>query len=102
MDILLNDYKRKLQIVSELIKNNRNNGGINAEKRAERLNTKAEEYRKIIIDIERTVEIVSSKNDTLLNEKIHSTAKRVWDDMSNNDTLTFNSFEEYFNYTFKN
>ncbi len=56
MEILLEDYKRKLKTANELISSNTNNGSIMDEKRAERLNTKASEYRSFIVDIERAME----------------------------------------------
>ena len=33
----------------------------------------------------------------LVGEQIYITAQKVWDDMSNNETLTYNSFDDYFN-----
>lgn len=62
MEILLDDYKRKLQTAEELIRNNKNNGSINDEKRTERLNTKAVEYRSFIIDIERALARTNNTN----------------------------------------
>ncbi len=62
METLLEDYKRKLQTIVEFIKNNKNNGSINDEKRAERLNTKAAVYRSFIVDIERALERTTNKN----------------------------------------
>ena len=56
MKTLLEDYKRKLQTAEEFISNNKNNGSIHDEKRKERLNTKASEYRSFIVDIERAIE----------------------------------------------
>jgi hypothetical protein len=55
MKILLEDYQRKLKTVKELIADNKNNGSIHDEKRAERLQTKASEYRAFIVDIERAI-----------------------------------------------
>ena len=55
MKILLEDYQRKLKTVKELIADNKNNGSIHDEKRAERLQTKAGEYRTFIVDIERAI-----------------------------------------------
>ena len=55
MKILLEDYQRKLKTVKELIADNKNNGSIHDEKRAERLQTKASEYRTFIVDIERAI-----------------------------------------------
>ena len=55
MKILLDDYQRKLKTVKELIADNKNNGSIHDEKRAERLQTKASEYRAFIVDIERAI-----------------------------------------------
>ena len=40
-------------------------------------------------------------NQVLDSEK-YIVAKKVWDDIFNNDTLTFSSFEEYYNNTFIN
>jgi hypothetical protein len=56
METLLEDYKRKLKTVNDLLLNNKNNGSIMDEKRTERLNTKASEYRSFIVDIERAIE----------------------------------------------
>lgn len=56
METLLDDYKHKLATVEEFIKNNKNNGSIHDEKRAERLTTKASEYRVFIVDIERAIQ----------------------------------------------
>jgi hypothetical protein len=55
MKILLEDYQRKLRTAEELIADNRNNGSIHDERRAERLITKAAEYRTFIVDIERAI-----------------------------------------------
>ena len=55
MKILLEDYQNKLKIANELIADNKNNGSIHDEKRAERLQTKASEYRAFIVDIERAI-----------------------------------------------
>ena len=55
MKILLEDYKRKLKNVEELIENNTNDGSIQDIKREERLKTKAAEYRAFIVDIKRAI-----------------------------------------------
>lgn len=65
MDTLLDDYKRKLQTAEEFIRNNKNNGSIHDEKRAERLNTKAAEYRSFIVDIERAMARTKNENGAL-------------------------------------
>jgi hypothetical protein len=55
MEILLEDYKRRLKTVTELIKKTRSNGSIVHQRREERLNTKAAEYRTFITEIERAM-----------------------------------------------
>lgn len=55
METLLEDYKRKLNNVKELIEKQRSNGCIVHQRREERLNTKAAEYRAFIVDIERAM-----------------------------------------------
>jgi len=57
METLLEDYKRKLKNVNEMLDfdSNINNGSINDIKRFERLNTKASQYRAFIVDIERAI-----------------------------------------------
>lgn len=55
METLLEDYKRKLKSVNELISKQRSNGSIVHQRREERLNTKASEYRAFIVDIERSM-----------------------------------------------
>lgn len=56
MKTLLEDYKRKLKNINELIEKNTSNGSIVHQRREERLNTKAAEYRTFIVDIERAIE----------------------------------------------
>jgi hypothetical protein len=56
METLLEDYKRKLKNIKELIKKNTSNGSILHQRREERLNTKSAEYRTFIVDIERAIE----------------------------------------------
>jgi hypothetical protein len=46
-------YSRKLKHIETVIQNNTNNGSLLDQRRAERLNTKAGEYRAMITDIER-------------------------------------------------
>ena len=55
METLLEDYKRKLKSVKELIDKQHSNGSIVHQRREERLNTKAAEYRAFIVDIERAM-----------------------------------------------
>ena len=53
METLLEDYKRRLKSVTELIEKTRSNGSIVHQRREERLKTKAAEYRTFIVEIER-------------------------------------------------
>ncbi len=55
MKTLLEDYKRRLATVNELIENTPNNGGYNDSIRAERFKTKAECYRTLISELEREI-----------------------------------------------
>jgi uncharacterized phage protein (TIGR01671 family) len=58
METLLEDYKRKLKNINELISKQLysfSNGSIVHQRREERLNTKAAEYRAFIVDIERAI-----------------------------------------------
>lgn len=55
MEILLDDYKRKLENVNNLIKEQNYNGSIVHIQRKTRLETKASEYRSFIVDIERAI-----------------------------------------------
>lgn len=63
IEILLEDYKRRLDTAEELIKQNKNNGSVHDEKRAERLQTKASVYKSMIVDIERTIRSMKHGND---------------------------------------
>lgn len=56
MQILLEDYKRKLAAMEIMITDNANNGSIRDVERRVRLHTKASEYRSFIVDIERAIE----------------------------------------------
>lgn len=38
--------------------------------------------------------------DFLIGQERYLTAQKVWDDMSNNDTLIYNNFHDYFNEEF--
>lgn len=51
---LIEDYKRRLWNVTQAIENNKSTGSILDIQRAERLNTKASEYRSILAELERT------------------------------------------------
>jgi hypothetical protein len=53
MKTLLEDYKRKLATINQMIANNKNNGSLMDEKRAERYSAKAECYRTFITELER-------------------------------------------------
>jgi hypothetical protein len=53
MKQLIEDYKRRLKNINEVIKDFKSNGGENDLKKAERLNTKASEYRTFIVELER-------------------------------------------------
>jgi len=57
MKILLEDYQGKLKTVNEMVEQSKltNNGSINDTKRQSRLETKASEYRSMIVDIERAI-----------------------------------------------
>jgi hypothetical protein len=59
MKELIEDYKRRLETVNELIKTDKNNGSTNDIKRRERYITKASEYRAFIAEMER---LVASRN----------------------------------------
>lgn len=44
----------------------------------------------------------NSKTDKIFNRnELFEVANKIWNDMSNNDTLTYNSFGEYFKNEFK-
>ena len=65
MEILLDDYKRRLKSVTELIEKAHSNGSIVHQRREERLNTKAAEYRTFIVEIERAKARRSNENSGL-------------------------------------
>lgn len=65
METLLEDYKRRLQTAEKMISENTNNGSINDIKRAERLQTKASEYRTFIVEIERAMARTSNDDSGL-------------------------------------
>jgi len=56
MEILLDDYKRKLKTIEDVIDKNTNNGSRLDIERKVRLDTKASEYRAFIVDIERAIQ----------------------------------------------
>jgi hypothetical protein len=55
VELLLEDYQRRLSTVTNMIANNKNNGSINDNKKAERLSTKQSEYRAFIAELEKTL-----------------------------------------------
>jgi len=65
MEILLEDYKRRLKIVNKFISKQRSNGSIVHQRREERLNTKAAEYRTFIVEIERAMARTLNENSGL-------------------------------------
>jgi len=53
MKELIEDYKRKLKTVTDMLLKMKDSGSVNDIKKFERLNTKASEYRSFIVDLER-------------------------------------------------
>ena len=53
MEILLDDYKRRLETALNLLGTTSNNGGINDTKKLERIRTKISCYRTFIAELER-------------------------------------------------
>ena len=53
--LIIDDYKRKLKNISDMIDNNKNNGSENDIKRTERFTTKQSEYRTFISELERII-----------------------------------------------
>lgn len=51
---LIEDYKRRLETVNQMLETNQDSGSINDTKKFERLRTKASEFRTIIAELERT------------------------------------------------
>ena len=54
---LIEDYRRRLKTISDMIDQNTDHGSILDQKRKERLNTKAGEYRTVITELERALSI---------------------------------------------
>ncbi len=54
-ELLLEDYKRRLVTISDIILSTGNNRGENDIKKMERLKTKQSEYRTFICELERTL-----------------------------------------------
>lgn len=80
MQTLLNEYKNKYQSVMDFIATNKNNGSINDERRTERVNTKAAEYRSFIADIEKAIKRTAkgeSDKSNKLKSKVSETLERV-------------------------
>lgn len=55
MEQLIEDYKRRLQNVTDMLSKFKSNGSINDEKKDERLKTKAAEYRTFIAELEKAI-----------------------------------------------
>jgi len=53
MEILLEDYKRRLETALDMLSNTKDNGGINDTKKMERIRTKISCYRTFIAELER-------------------------------------------------
>lgn len=64
MKILIEDYQRRLKTAEEMIETTKNTGSINDQKKLERLNTKASEYRTFIAELEREMRNPLSVYDT--------------------------------------
>lgn len=78
---LIEDYKRRLKTVDDMLLTEKNSGSINDEKKFERLRTKAGEYRSIITDLEKISEpdenILSALGQAHLCLKLMSESKPV-------------------------
>lgn len=55
MKQLIEDYQRRLKTVTDMLSKFKSNGSINDEKKKERLNTKAAEYRTFIAELEKAI-----------------------------------------------
>lgn len=75
MKNLLEDYKRRLIYINDIIKNNEeplNNGSESSLKKKERLNTKAGCYRTIISELEREIENEDNSYIIVINDNYNS------------------------------
>lgn len=69
LELLLEDYKRRLKTTNELLEKNRINGSIVHQRREERLNTKANDFRTFITEIGQILaEIKYDENKTKLED----------------------------------
>jgi len=78
---LIEDYRRRLKTVDDMLLTDKNSGSINDEKKFERLRTKAGEYRSIITDLENVSgpdeAILSALGQTHQSLKLMSESKAV-------------------------
>ncbi len=67
MKQLIEDYKRRLDTINQMIENFKSNGSINDIRKYERLKTKAAEFRTFIAEMERELKNFKEKVfDTLV------------------------------------
>lgn len=96
MKTLLDDYKRKLKNMNELISKQCSNGSIVHQRREERLNTRADEYSAFIVDIERAMarQKEQKRNDVteIIYKVLRATGKEIRAEMKN---IPHNAFIEY-------
>jgi len=68
MKQLIEDYKRRLDNVNNLISESNFSGSINDIRTKERLTTKAAEYRTFISELEKVERLIQSDSDTVKND----------------------------------
>ena len=89
MKQLIEDYKRRLKNIHEMMKEFKSNGSVNDLKKEERLITKANEYKTFIVDLERIERNVQDVNVPDIGERIHTVgALKAFLNTLNDDDIT--------------